>query len=113
MDKEHEAAAHAYRSSSSVLHEGSLTVMDTERVELMTFQSPDRDLSQQLEVKSHQYGHRCMRRVYKLLEVGTKHLKSILQLSASSTDVYMMSMSILFALNRFLYDLFLQDNFNY
>lgn len=56
---------------------------------------------------------RCMRRVYKLLEVGTKHLKSILQLSASSTDVYMMSMSILFALNVFLYDLFLQDNFNY
>lgn len=56
MEKEHEAAAHAYRSSSSVLHEGSLTVMDTERVELMTFQSPDRDLSQQLEVKSHQYG---------------------------------------------------------
>lgn len=54
-----------------------------------------------------------MRRVYKLLEVGTKHLKSILQLSASSTDVYMMSMSILFALNVFLYDLFLQDNFNY
>lgn len=42
MDKEHEAAVHAYRSGSSVLHEGSLTVMDTEHVELMTFQSPDR-----------------------------------------------------------------------
>lgn len=42
MDKEHEAAAHAYRSGSSVLHEGPLTVMDTECVELMTFQSPDR-----------------------------------------------------------------------